>query len=412
MQGASPKQEKKGGKKKLQFYKIMATVSDWKASLTSSDRYDNIQAIKDALEKIGIRGTNLQKDAFSIETQAYRTASSLDEYVAACRVTPQSNSSPSRDQIEEIGTVQEEHASEYPLVTIGSYQDCRYIGDGVTADVYRCKSVALKVIVQTRNIEPHDPFREAKILKRLEKPCIPLLETFRDQEQRFVLAFPYMPLSLESLIAHGPIPRGRIVKHFRALFSALQYLHDKGIIHRDIKPSAVLLESPDGPAYLSDFGTAWHPELSIYTEPADQKILDIGTGSYRSPEVLFGNRTYGTAIDMWAAGSMLAECCRTPPKPLFESRPAHEDGSQLGLILSIFKNIGSPTRETWPEAVNFKTPPFEMYQTFEAQKWEDLLAGVAVEFRDIITSLVRYDSASRASSSDILRRECFLNAPA
>lgn len=299
--------------------------------------------------------------------------------------------------------MQKEQTSEYPPVTIGSYEDCRYIGDGVTADVYRCKAVALKVIVQTRNIEPHDPFREAKILKLLEKPCIPLLETFRDQEQRFVLAFPYMSSSLESLIAHGPIPRNRIVKHFKALFSALQYLHNKGIIHRDVKPSALLLESPDGPAYLSDFGTAWHPELSVHTEPADQKILDIGTGSYRSPEVLFGNKAYGTAIDMWAAGSMLAECCRTPPKPLFESRPAHEDGSQLGLILSIFKNIGSPTRESWPEAVDFKTPPFEMYQTFEGQKWEDLLADVAVEFHDIITSLVRYDSASRASASDVSR---------
>lgn len=291
--------------------------------------------------------------------------------------------------------------SDAPGITIGSYRDCQHIGEGVTAEVYKSKTVALKVIVQTRNIEPHDPFREAKILKLLKKPCIPLLETFRDADQRFVLAFPYMPFSLEGLVARGPIHRGRIINHFRDLFTALQHLHSQGIIHRDIKPSAVLLETPDGPAYLSDFGTAWHPELSIYTEPADQKVLDIGTGPYRSPEALFGNKSYGTAVDMWAAGTMLAECCRNPPRTLFESRPAYEDGNQLGLILSIFKTMGSPTHDTWPEAVAFKTPPFEMYQTFEGQKWEELLADVEDEIRDIIASLVRYSSDARASASQV-----------
>lgn len=159
-----------------------------------------------------------------------------------------------------------------------------------------------------------------------------------------------------------------------------------------MKPQAILLESPDGPAYLSDFGTAWHPELSAATEPASAKILDIGTGPYRAPEVLFGDKSYGPPVDMWAAGCMLAECVRRPPKPLFESRAVHEDGNQLGLILSIFKTIGTPTRETWPEAASFRTPPFDIYRVFEGQPWEDILSGVQAGWRDMITALVRYDS--------------------
>ncbi|KAJ2992691.1 hypothetical protein NUW58_g2083 [Xylaria curta] len=372
---------------------------DWRASLTLSNRYDNIQALKDALGQLGIPAVNAQKDAFSIENEAYKTSSSLGHYEAACRVGPQPDASTSIEQAWEPREAGGAPTS--PGITIGSYQNCRYIGDGATAEVYRSEKVALKVIVQTRNVEPHDPFREAKILKLLKKPCIPLLETFRDQEQRFVLAFPYMPLSLESLISRDPTSRSRLTRHFKDIFTGLEYLHGQGIIHRDVKPSAVLLESPDGPAYLSDFGTAWHPELSIYTEPADRKILDIGTGPYRSPEALFGNTSYDTAIDMWAAGAMLAECCRIPPNPLFDSRSACEDGNQLGLILSIFKTIGSPTRESWPEAVGFKTPPFEMYQTFEGQRWEDLLPDANGEFRDIITSLVKYSSNTRASASQV-----------
>ena len=277
---------------------------------------------------------------------------------------------------------------------------------GVTAEVYRAQARALKVITETRDIAPHDPFREAKILASLTSKgsssnIIPLLETFRDQEQRFVLVFPYMPLSLESLLARRePVTRAQTRRIFGDIFAALKDLHARDIVHRDIKPSAVLLESPDGPAYLSDFGTAWHPAMSVATEPADGKILDIGTGPYRAPEVLFGDKAYGPPVDMWGAGAMLAECCREPPRTLFESRAAHEDGNQLGLILSIFQTIGSPTRESWPEAAHFRTPPFEMYRAFDVREWPEILPEVESPYRDLVSSLVKYDS-SRASASEV-----------
>ncbi|KAI5921444.1 kinase-like domain-containing protein [Camillea tinctor] len=377
---------------------------DWRASLSSADRYDNIQAIKAALEHSDLPASATHQDAFSIENEAYKTSSSRDQYDAACRIKP-GREPPLPTELAQPAAAPDE-APESPGIIIGSYQSCHYVASGVTAEVYRSKVTALKVIVETRNIEPHDPFREAKILKLLEKPCIPLLDTFRDQEQRFTLAFPFMPLSLEALVKQGPIPIDRIRRHFRDLFTALSYIHERGIIHRDIKPSALLLESIDGPAYLSDFGTAWHPELSVSTEPADQKILDIGTGPYRAPEALFGDKAYGTAVDMWGAGTMLAECCRKSPQPLFESRAAHEDGNQLGLILSIFKSIGSPTKESWPEAAKFKTPPFEMYQVFEGRSWEDLLPDVGVEFRELIAALVKYNSSNRATAPEALQFKC------
>jgi serine/threonine protein kinase len=280
---------------------------------------------------------------------------------------------------------------EDPGVRIGPYHNCHYVASGVTAEVYRSNDRALKVIVETRNIEPHNPRREAKILSLLKKPCIPLLETFRDHEDRFVLVFPYMPLTLGALLDQGPLTTVQLRAIFTDIFSALASIHSQGIIHRDIKPSAVLLASPTGPAYLSDFGTAWHPVLSAATEPPDGKILDIGTGPYRAPEVLFGHKAYGTPVDMWGVGAVLAECCRRPPRPLFESRPVHEDGNQLGLILSIFKTIGSPTRETWPEAAGFRTPPFEMYRFFGGREWGEVLPDVGGEWRELIGGLVRYD---------------------
>lgn len=285
-------------------------------------------------------------------------------------------------------------------VRIGPYRDCHYVASGVTAEVYRSRDRALKVITETRAIEPHNPHREAKILGLLKRPCIPLLETLRDHEQRFVLVFPYMPLTLATLLDQGSLTSPQIKSIFTDVFSALASIHSQGMIHRDVKPSAVLLASPTGPAYLSDFGTAWHPTLSATSEPADDKILDIGTGPYRAPEVLFGDKSYGTPVDMWAAGAMLAECCRKPlPRPLFESRPVHEDGNQLGLILSIFKTMGSPTREGWPEAQRFRTPPFEMYRSFEGRGWGEILPDVEGEWRELVAALVRY--SGRVSAEEV-----------
>lgn len=147
--------------------------------------------------------------------------------------------------------------------------------------------------------------------------------------------------------------------------------------------------------------------MSLSLEPTNHKVLEVGTTSYRAPETLFGNRSYNTSLDIWASGTMLAECLRTPPTPLFESREGHEDGNQLGLILSIFKTLGTPTKESWPEAERFSTPPFEWYAEFPGKKWEELLEGVEKEARDLVGRLVRYESCERLGAEEVC--VCFVH---
>jgi cyclin-dependent kinase len=270
--------------------------------------------------------------------------------------------------------------------------------------VYRSKAVALKVITETRDVEPHNPAREVKILTEASHPTIiDIIETLRDQEGRLVLVFPFMPLTLAKIIGSGAVSESLTRSCFHDLFAALAYLHNNGIIHRDIKPSNLLLKAKTGPAYLSDFGTAWHPTFSAVDEPPDHKVLEVGTTCYRAPETLFGNRSYNASLDMWAAGTMLVECLRSPPKSLFESRDTSEDGNQLGLILSIFKTLGTPTKETWPEAASFSTPPFEWYQEFRGHSWEELLPGAGESAKDLVKGLVCYESGKRLTASEVGR---------
>ncbi|CAI4214889.1 unnamed protein product [Parascedosporium putredinis] len=280
---------------------------------------------------------------------------------------------------------------------IGPYHGCLPVGEGLTSTVYRAEAPlsqdaavhALKVVHPYQTFEPHNPQREVKILKSLNHSAvIALLDSFRDQEQR---------LNSPPIQGH---PR-------RASLRPL-----KGIIHRDIKPSAILLDSEDGPAYLSDFGTAWHPDLSPSSEPAGAMILDIGTGAYRPPDALFGNKSYSTPADMWSLGVLLSESASTNPNgptPIFESPPTHEDGSQLGLILSIFRTLGTPTPETWPEATKFKTTPFGMWRVFEPRAPDEAFASVQEGFRGLVASLLRFESGDRPSAEMVgiaLQHEC------
>ena len=318
-----------------------------------------------------------------------------DDYLAACEpATPSEGlvSAPTNTPTPQVDTG----------IRIGSFTNCLPLSDGVTSEVFRVGDKALKVIIPRHgSIAPHNPVRESRILRDLRPPCIPLLDVFRDQEQRLVLVFPFMPLTLAGLLESGKGLEKPVLRTvFVDVLHALQDIHAQGIIHRDIKPSAVLLASPSGPAYLSDFGTAWHPILSTSDEPPADKILDIGSGAYRAPEVLFGNKSYGPPIDMWGLGVMLSEAIRSPPEPVFESRPAHEDGSQLGLILSIFKTLGTPTPETWPEALEFKITPFELWTVFPRRGWDEILPDVDPDYTELVSALVRFDG-KRATATQV-----------
>lgn len=274
------------------------------------------------------------------------------------------------------------------------------MASGITSEVYRTSdsAIALKVIINT-NIPPHNPRREAKILESLShKNIIPLLEAFTDPlTSDFVLSFPYQPSTLSSIPL--PLSPSLLRPIFASLFSALSYLHSRSIIHRDIKPSAVLL-SATYQVCLSDFGTAWHPTLSASDEPAHRKILDVGTGPYRAPETLFGNPSYGAEADIWAAGCTLAECLTG--ETLFTCPPGHEDGNQLALISSIFRTLGTPTRETWPEAEDFNTPPFN-YMVYEGKQWEELLEGVDERWKGVVQGCVKYESRRRMKADEVVR---------
>lgn len=207
-------------------------------------------------------------------------------------------------------------------------------------------TVALKVTYLISMEPPHNSQREVRILQKMLSPnIISLLESFREPgHSHLVLVFPFMPYDLDMILRQGCLAEANRKSCLKDLFSALKHVHDRGLIHRDVKPSNILMKSLSGPAYLADFGIAWSPNDPA-SEPANEKITDVGTTSYRPPEVLFGKTNYDQSLDMWAAGCVAAQVVTSSNEPLFE---AGDLGSDLKLIQSIFKKLGTPNSKTWP----------------------------------------------------------------
>lgn len=310
-------------------------------------------------------------------------------------------------------------------VTLGKYTQCVHYRDGLFSSVFRAANpdasdrstaedpanafVAIKLTTPSQSHPPHDPVREIRLLETLKaQQIIPLLSSFSAAGGRLAFAMPFYPLDLATLLARPHRRRDETVIRsvMHDLFAALAATHKAGILHRDVKPSNVLLRSARGPAVLSDYGIAWRANDES-SEPATDKITDVGTGAYRPPEILFGKRDYDSALDMWAAGCVQAECIRSRAgAPANEERTAlfeaGDAGTELALIASIFSTLGTPDGKIWPESK--KLPDFGKFQwkDFPARSWEEILPGARDDERDLVAGLVRFESGSRLSAEQAL----------
>lgn len=293
---------------------------------------------------------------------------------------------------------------------IGKYINAQHFRDGLFSEIFRAadpdstsddgksKIVALKITTPDMEQPPHDSKREARILDATKgERILPLLETFQQAGGHLVLAFPYMPYDLNMVLHERkltPVSRQSVL---RDLFAGLAHLHSIGIIHRDIKPSNILLATLSGPAYIADFGIAWSPTDSA-SEPAEEKILDVGTTSYRPPELLFGNQSYGSKLDMWAAGCVAAQVISLNGETLFD---AGDLGSELALIKSIFQTLGTPDLTGWPEAAKMPDWGKMKFTKYPKKSWEEILPDAEANARELVSSLVVYESAWRLSAEDV-----------
>ncbi|MHB8604574.1 MAG: serine/threonine-protein kinase [Thermoplasmatota archaeon] len=154
--------------------------------------------------------------------------------------------------------------------------------------------------------------REARALARVHDPHVVTLLDVEEVGDEAFLIMEYVPGgSLKERIAGGPLGRDELRRVGDGLLDALDAIHGAALVHRDVKPSNVLL-TRTGDAKLADFGIAHVSGFETTAGFAQTVEEAVGTVRYMSPEQARGRRT-GRASDIWSAGATLFEAATGAP---------------------------------------------------------------------------------------------------
>ncbi|KAG0680323.1 cyclin-dependent kinase-activating kinase [Pichia californica] len=294
---------------------------------------------------------------------------------------------------------------------------------------------ALKLVDPDDEKPPHNIRNEIKILSDLknsmETKTIPNVITmigvsFNNIE--YGLIFPLLDLTLSNVIkTHvktrtffkpdatidtkkiNTMPVSSVLNITTGIFKGLQWIHNNGIIHRDINPNNILflkdnLETP----VIIDFGIAYQQPNNNGLEKPEKKFTDIATGIYKAPEILLSKRDYSNKVDIWAVGILLTLMLSDDGTPIFDDDAAFSD---LVLLSNILSTFGSPPID-WSDCkglVSFDS----MNQTFFTKQpiplqnvipriYSDCDTIVKSKLQDVFTGVTKYENKDRLSANDAL----------
>jgi serine/threonine-protein kinase len=257
----------------------------------------------------------------------------------------------------------------------GRYRLVELLGRGGMGEVWRAYDTATDRIVAIKVLPTHlsddETFqrrfrREAHAAARLNNPHIIPIHFYGEIDGRLYVD---MRLSegrdLQSVLADGPLEPARAVRIIEQVAKALHATHKARLVHRDVKPSNILLEDDDF-AYLIDFGIARAVEESRLTKTGDA----IGTYHYMAPERLVDDASDDARADIYALTCVLYEC--------LTGRPPF-DLANIGSLIAAHLTVPPPQPSIWQPDV---PPQFDEVIATGMAKDPDHRYATTVELAD------------------------------
>ncbi|MEN8241025.1 MAG: protein kinase [Chloroflexota bacterium] len=196
---------------------------------------------------------------------------------------------------------------------VGPYRIIEKLGRGGMATVFKAYHANLDRYVAIKVLHPafleQDSFlarfeREAKVVAKLEHPNITPVYDFAEHNGNPYLVMKYVEgETLKARLKKAPLSPEEGVEIIQTVGDALAYAHRQDILHRDVKPSNVIL-ADDGQIYLTDFGLA---RIASAGETTISNDMMIGTPQYISPEQAMGKRDMDAGTDIYSFGVLIYE---------------------------------------------------------------------------------------------------------
>mmetsp|Transcript_22291 Transcript_22291/g.66974 ORF Transcript_22291/g.66974 Transcript_22291/m.66974 type:complete len:830 (-) Transcript_22291:149-2638(-) len=179
-------------------------------------------------------------------------------------------------------------------------EEIKFLGSGASGCVflgmYNDEKVAVKKFRDVEAVEC-----EARTLSRLSHPNIVRFLGVCNSAPVHAIVMEFCPKNLYEVIKHTRIPPTQICEWARQIAAAMEYLHDKNEIHRDLKSPNILLATDGRTLRISDFGTS----RKVGSRSLSEKTV-CGSPPWMAPE-LIRNEPYGKTVDVWSYGVVLWE---------------------------------------------------------------------------------------------------------
>ncbi|PKA56901.1 putative serine/threonine-protein kinase [Apostasia shenzhenica] len=311
-----------------------------------------------------------------------------------------------------LAAVAEDSLRGLPLLSAHYFEKIDKIGTGTYSNVFKAMDRQTEQLVALKKVrcEATDSesarfmAREIAVLRRVDHPnIVPLrgiiTSRLSARSRSLYLVFDYMEHDLAGLAAspsvHFSLPQ--IKCYMKQLLSGLDHCHRRGIIHRDIKGSNLLVNNK-GNLKIADFG------LATIVDPNSKQPLTsrVVTLWYRAPELILGATDYGAGIDLWSVGCLLAE--------LLAGRAILPGRTEVEQLHKIFKLCGSPPEKFWKkyklsQSASFR--PKQSYPRTMAETFKDFPPSAL----NLVEKLLAFDPADRGTAAEALDSEFFKTTP-
>ena len=300
-------------------------------------------------------------------------------------------------------------------IAYNKYKKLEKVGAGSYGSVYKAvnKSTGELVAIKEQKVQQYEDFpinvlREVQILRRLDHTnIVKLHEVVQTKNDELVLVLEFCHSSLYDLLRSNEqkLAISEMKYISLQLLEAITYMHDRGVLHRDLATKNVLINY-SGEIKVCDFGIsrlafAFDAEFGLVSSSCLEDPNTIVTLPYRAIELLLGECCYGSPLDVWSIACIIGEMLLyqiDKRKPFFAGR------DETSMVKEILRTLG---HEQGGEIAYIK----HFFKYGEVRRVHADY-NIADQFYDLLGSLFRLSPTRRLQAANACKHSWFTEKPA